>query len=407
MLTGYLSLIAVIVSVLYAVVDSFYGVFHAFPGYVILAIVPLICLYFIRQQKYKHAKVLLMVAGNLVVFWSALLDLFDTGVFMLFVPAGIGSFALFAFRDFRWGLSLAVLTTLLFFTAYFGNIDLPFRMQNGSEAYINVSFVMNYAISISVSVLIVYFLMSLNRYSESELIQKEKLANEKNIELRKVNDELDHFVYSVSHDLRSPLSSILGLINVAKLSKEPGELLTILGMIEGRVSAQDRFIREIIDYSRNARTEVRKSSFSLHDVVEQILENFRFMTNYNKISVRNKIGEDEQVDTDKTRLSIIMSNLLENAIKYHDLSKPEPFVDIEFNRSAGCIIVRDNGSGIPEEFQDRIFDMFFRASDTSSGSGLGLFITKESVRKMGGAIEVSSRYKEGTEFRVFLQSPTS
>ena len=128
---------------------------------------------------------------------------------MFFIPAGIGGFAILAFKDHKAGLAMIAFTTALFLLAYFGGIQI--EAKRPSETYIKISFVFNYFISTIISVLSVYFLMNLNKQSEEELIRKENFASQKNSELQKVNEALDRFVYSVSHDLRSPLSSILGL----------------------------------------------------------------------------------------------------------------------------------------------------------------------------------------------------
>ena len=283
------------------------------------------------------AKISLLVGINLVVFWSALNDPFETGVFLFFIPAGIGAFAILAFRDHRAGLAMIALTTALFLLAYFGDIQI--EAERPSDTYIKISFVFNYFISTIISVLSVYFLMNLNKQSEDELIRKENFASQKNAELQKVNEALDRFVYSVSHDLRSPLSSILGLINLANLTKDPNELVQIIKMIQGRVLAQDNFIREIIDYSRNARTETVVEPLNLKKQVDEVIDTLKFDGLADKIEFRIKIAEDCTIISDKIRLTVILSNLIGNAIKYHNLTKENPFIEIRFQEDV-CSFTR-------------------------------------------------------------------
>ena len=244
--------------------------------------------------------------------------------------------------------------------------------------------------------------MKLNQSSEEDLIIKENIAQQKNAELQKVNAELDRFVYSVSHDLRSPLSSILGLINIAKHADSTTEVNEILEMIRGRVSAQDNFIRDIMDYSRNARTEPTLEPIVLLDLVDEVIEALRFNIHADKIEFLRTIDSGLTINSDRIRLSIILSNLIGNAIKYHDFSKKKPFIEIGYKTNPPELFVRDNGLGMSADQREKIFNMFYRGSDRSTGSGLGLFITREAVTRLQGTIEVETRSGEGSTFHVFL-----
>lgn len=400
MLAAYLSLICMAVAFIYSIVDIANGVYYSWPAYVILFFMPLISIRLIQKKRYKAAKVILMISSNIGVFFAAINDPFETGVFLYFIPTAIGSMAMLEF-DERWtGIGLAGFTLFLFLLAYFGNFEKYIQVTMPSKFYIQLSLVFNYFFSVTVSVLIIYFLTNLNRRAEKELTEKEALASQKNLELQKVNEELDRFVYSVSHDLRSPLSSILGLTDLARRTDDRKELDQFLVMIQGRVKAQDHFIREIIDYSRNARTEVVSESISLLTLVDEVLEALRFDTNAQRIKFTRQIDADVVLISDKTRLAVILNNLIGNAIKYHDFSKENPVVEIGFLKNSCALFVKDNGTGIMPEHQQKIFNMFYRGSERSTGSGLGLFITKEAVTKLNGNIEVKSVFGEGTTFTV-------
>jgi signal transduction histidine kinase len=400
-LTYNLSLICMAVSIIYTLLDIVSNIYYSLPAYVILFIMPLVSLYMIRKKRFRAAKVTLMISANLVVFWTAINDPFETGVFLFFITTGIGSFAILGISDNKTGILLSLLTATLFLIAYTVRlrvIDLP----KLSDTYVMISFTFNYFISLTISILIVHFQMTLNRNSENELIQKEIFAIQKNEELQKVNEELDRFVYSVSHDLRSPLSSILGLINIARLTKDPSELNDILSMIEGRVHSQDHFIREIIDYSRNARTETIFEAIRLREVVNEVILSLRYNSNADRITFRNLIPDTMEIYSDRIRLQVILNNLVGNAIKYHDYQKADPFIEIGVDPHAETIYVQDNGTGMRPEHLEKIFNMFFRGSDKSTGSGLGLFITREAVTKLGGSIKVNSVYGDGSIFLVTI-----
>lgn len=402
MLTGYLAIICMVVCAIYTFLDLSNGIYHALVSYAILFLVSVISLFLLRKKRYKPAKVLLMLASNLVVFWAALNDPFETGTFLLFIPTGIGSFAMLGFEDMKTGIALAGLSAILFILAFFVDLK-PSGIQDMTKEYIRTSFILNYFISLTISVLVVYFQMNLNKHSESELILKEDFANQKNTELQKVNDELDRFVYSVSHDLRSPLSSILGLTNIARLTTNRAELDEILKMIQGRVNAQDHYIREIIDYARNARTETIAESVPLKILLDEVVDSLKFNQNADRIEFRKNIPEHVVLNSDKIRLTVILSNLIGNAIKYQDLRKHSPYIEVGYNTDRSELYVQDNGIGIMPEHREKIFHMFYRGSDRSTGSGLGLFITKEAALKIGGRVEVSSIYGEGSRFVVYLQ----
>ena len=401
MLTGYLSLVCIAVSVVYTILDLANDVYYALPAYVALFLFPITTIILIRKKYFKLSKIILMTAVNLVVTWAAINDPVEAGAFLFFIAIGIGSFAMFGFEEFITGLCLVGLTTILFALAFFGDLRPP-NIERPSELYIQLSFIFNFFISMTISVLIVYFLMKLNQSSENDLIAKEHVAQQKNAELQKVNSELDRFVYSVSHDLRSPLSSILGLINIARHAESPGEVDDILTMIQGRVHAQDTFIRDIMDYSRNARTEPVVEPINLLSLVDDVIDALKFNVHAEKIEFLRTIDANQTIHSDRVRLTIILSNLIGNAIKYHDFNKKKPFIEIGYTVSPPQIFVRDNGLGMTADQRGKIFNMFYRGSERSSGSGLGLFITKEAVTRLNGEIEVESKIGEGSTFRVFL-----
>lgn len=220
-----------------------------------------------------------------------------------------------------------------------------------------------------------------------------------------MNQELDRFVYSVSHDLRSPLSSILGITNLAKHADSKEQLIEYMKLIEGRIKAQDLFIREIIDYSRNVRTRVEKETIVVADLIHEIIESLRYQPGAEVMQFHVEEEEHQtKMTVDKTRLRIILSNLINNSIKYQDVRKAHRNITISIrsSRQEHSIFVRDNGIGIATEHVPKVFDMFYRASENSSGSGLGLFITQEAVEKIGGTIAVESKIGEGTTFTVKL-----
>lgn len=233
---------------------------------------------------------------------------------------------------------------------------------------------------------------------------KEVEIQEKNMLLQQANAELDRFVYSVSHDLRAPLNSIQGLINIGDTTEDSQELKQLLGMMKNRVKKLYTFIDEIINFSRNARTEIKKQSVNLHDLVKEAFENTQYRELSADIDFRLQISESLIIETDAGRLGIILNNLVDNAIKYHRHSYPGKYVAVQIEELGDSVLIKviDNGQGIPVEAREKIFDMFYRASENSKGSGLGLYIVKDTVQRLGGQIEVKSDKGEGTTFTIIL-----
>lgn len=405
MLTGYLSAVCLLVSIFYAILDFSNGIYHAFPAFVILFITPLASLSLLRKQKYTLAKIVLMGNASLAIFYIALLDPFETGVFMLFIPAGVGSFAMLGFQDRLKGLGLAAFSTLLFLLAYLGDFNLGVPME-ASDTYIKISFVINYTISLAITVAIVFFLGNLNESSERELRERELSEREKNAQLQKVNTELDRFVYSVSHDLRSPLSSISGLVHVAKKLTSVSELHQVADLIADRVKAQEHYIKDIIDFYKNDRTNVASEPFQLVELVREVIEEVSFIPDADQIKFIVEIENSLMLNSDRFRLKSVLANLVGNSIKYHDYHKAEKFIRLNaaLTGNAVHLTIADNGQGIPSEHIHKIFDMFYRASIDSKGSGLGLYIVKEIIHKLGGNIEVNSTLGEGTSFTITLSA---
>jgi PAS domain S-box-containing protein len=233
---------------------------------------------------------------------------------------------------------------------------------------------------------------------------EEKLKN-RNSELVKSNMELDKFVYSVSHDLRAPLSSMLGVIGISEEETNESSTREHLQMLKASIKKLDLSIRDILDYSRNSRMEVNREAIDLKELLKDITENLKCqISSKNKVKINVEMEEHHPFISDKNRLNIILNNLISNAITYQDPMKNDPLVSVKIDTSdtETNIVVRDNGIGISKELQEKIFDMFFRGSENSDGSGLGLYIVKESVEKLNGTIMVNSIPGKGSEFRILI-----
>jgi signal transduction histidine kinase len=222
-----------------------------------------------------------------------------------------------------------------------------------------------------------------------------------NEELKKINLELDQFAYRTSHDLKAPITSLKGLIHVASLSESHEEVAEIHKMMKERLVSLEYLIRDILDLSKNSRTDVQAVPVNIHETVEQLVKNHA-QGNNDKVELTITGDQNLNVKIDATRFKMVMSNLITNSKQYADLRKQNPYVKIDYWAEKGSLFVcvKDNGKGIEKVYLKKIFDMFFRVEENSQGSGLGLYIVKETTQKMGGTIDVISEKGVGSEFIV-------
>ena len=280
--------------------------------------------------------------------------------------------------------------------------ELRMRTKAGEYRWFRDTGIITYEISIPSKAVGSIIDINDRKHAEVEL-------REKNEELEKTNDELDRFVYSASHDMRAPLSTLLGLLEVAKNTDKKSELNQYFDLMRDRIYTMEGFIREITDYSRNARLAVERTSLLLKPIINECVESFNFLANESHVKVEVSCNEDVMVTTDRSRLSVILNNLISNSIKYHDPEKEERIVTIAVERTEdNCkISIKDNGIGIDAQYKDQVFDMFFRASENSKGSGLGLYIVKETAEKVGAEISFTSVLGKGSEFSLTIPAHQS
>lgn len=235
----------------------------------------------------------------------------------------------------------------------------------------------------------------------------EHTLRKRNEELVKINQELDSFVYSVSHNLRAPLMSVLGLLRLAYIEversgKETDVLLSYFSMMEHSINKLDDTLKEILDYSRNARSEIRIEQVDFRKVLEDGFERLRYHEGSERIEKIIEVEDNAPLYSDTNRLGVVLNNLISNAIKYRDPGKEHQYVKVKARVTEKNLTLTfsDNGIGINSELVKKIFDMFFRATEKSEGAGLGLYIVKETVEKLGGRISTSSDVGIGTTFQI-------
>jgi signal transduction histidine kinase len=246
-----------------------------------------------------------------------------------------------------------------------------------------------------------YIILSGVDISELNKVQKDLLSN--NVELQKVNSELDNFVYRVSHDLRSPLLSIKGLISLIDYNEvQPASLVEYIKLIDSSASRMDYSIQDILEYSRNSRLEVILEEVDIRETVYEIFNDTKYSAD-TAIDLIYESDIDDVIITDKFRMRALLKNLIGNSVKYKNKNQ-ESFVKFTMTKKNKMIVINivDNGQGIDKENMPRVFEMFYRGCSESVGSGLGLYISKEIIEKLNGTISLKSKKTLGTEINIKL-----
>jgi signal transduction histidine kinase len=216
------------------------------------------------------------------------------------------------------------------------------------------------------------------------------------------NAELDAFFYRISHDLKGPIASLLGLSELAKMEVKDESARGYLEKQHSQVERLNNIITGLINLTQLNHADLSKQDIEFDKMIDECIGSFQGMTNFSNIEFRRLVEPGIEFRTEWTLLNAILQNLIENAIKYS--RRQSPFVEIRVQQENGSIVleVEDNGQGIAQEHQKRIFEMFFRATPNASGRGLGLYILKRSVDKLKGTIEIKSVPGAGSTFTVRL-----
>ncbi len=272
------------------------------------------------------------------------------------------------------------------------------------------SVVENRDVEVSLSKKKVWLAVSAVRYPNEQFIDGiiEDITEQKEM-LNKLNvsyEELDTFIYHASHDLRSPLKSVLGLAKLIEKETSEQHRTAYIKMIVNSVEKLDRLIGSLLTHTRNERVEENIASIDFQKEIRAALENLAFMPNMENVKTEISIEQNSIFLSDPLRLSIIFNNLLSNAVKYQKPNEPNQFIKVRVrvSDSRAYIEIQDNGEGIHEKSLGRLFRMFGRETETSEGAGLGLYIVNNTLRKLKGSVSAHSEYGVGTTFKLEIPS---
>lgn len=327
------------------------------------------------------------------------------GMFEMHFVAFIASAILITYQN--WKLQIPLVLIVAIHHGLFGYLQYTLGFENVFFTQLDFmtlqTFIIHMILASAIFSICGLWAYQFKKYSEAHIDLTFKKREIENQELKTANYELDRFVYSTTHDLRAPLNSMLGIIEIAQDDTTEEMMLEYLKMLKGSAKKLDGFICDILDYSRNSRMKVDNEHINLSELLNDVTQNLKFMGDNNRaVELKTDIVGKTSIFSDKNRLITILNNLISNAIRYQNSKIPNPFVSITIDSSDSEteIVIQDNGIGINKDLHLKIFDMFYRVSRESVGSGLGLYIVKEAVNKLNGDIRIQSEIGLGTAFYI-------
>jgi signal transduction histidine kinase len=235
--------------------------------------------------------------------------------------------------------------------------------------------------------------------------KKAEREREENLsKLKEANQELKTFIYRASHDLRGPVSSLRGLINLTKNSTLDNKTVSLIEMMDKSANRLDTILVELIETVRTRDQEVKNVEIDLDNLTNEIIDQYAFLKGFERLRFKINNKGKHALHSDKRLVTSILQNVIKNSILYQNFSLPESLIVIDFSDVTGGkkIVITDNGMGIQKDLLKNIFEMFYRANLLSEGTGLGLYLVKIAVEKLGGTIAIDSEERAGTTVTIFI-----
>lgn len=351
---------------------------------------------------HNAAKINLWMVSCFIFFWMASTFGYESNAHLLFIIVIFSTLFNYSTRDDLHLAAIITTTALVLIAILFMTNFSLLKIDNFSPEKQHIMGIFNFFICIVASLVIILFYLRENTIKTDTIKDSEYEIRVQYEELQKANKELDLLVYSVTHDLRAPITSSIALVDICR--NHPEQLDFYLNLQEQSLLKLDKFITDILYYYRNSRLEIKAQYINFDKLITDIYSLQDVHRDGIVIEKTLELEENVHFYSDELRLNIIFNNLISNAIRYADLSSGQPYVHIKIQTDAEKAIIQviDNGVGIHDAHQSQIFNMFYRANKHSQGSGLGLYIVKEAINKLNGTISVSSQAGVGTTFTMII-----
>jgi signal transduction histidine kinase len=250
----------------------------------------------------------------------------------------------------------------------------------------------------------------LTRNNYTILLANESLEEKiraRTTELKEAYTELDTFFYRSSHDFRRPLTTFMGLAEVAKITLKESAALELFEKVNDTARSLDKMLLKLQSISAAGTQELIYSEVMMNNIFQIELDNFREEIIQKSIRILQDVKLTQAFFSYPALVKFIVQNLLENAVTFHSQENPAIWLKAYEGNDEVVIEVADNGEGINPTYRSRVFEMYFRANERSKGNGLGLYIVKKMVDKLSGRIELKSEVGLGTTIRVFLPNQSN
>ena len=359
-------------------------------------------LYLTKKGYYNQAKLIMMILGSIFMVIKAASVGPSAGMNLSMMITLFATFAFYSIDDYKYiFLSLAITVSSIIFLEITNYSYLGIDPSTNKYEY---EYEFNYISTILFCILFFYVILRVNQYMNKKLRKLNSKLSGKNRKLGKINEELDSYIYKASHDMRAPVTSMMGILSLVKTEKNPERTSHLIELQESCLIKLDNHIHQIINLSKNIKTEASAEKIDLNNMISEIFEELSFFENAANTKKMIQINQKVDFHSDPYRLKMIVNNLVTNAFKYAQIRESSPVIKIDalITDKSATITVKDNGIGIPENQQGKIFDMFYRGTEMSKGSGLGLYMVKEMVQKLNGTISVTSEVNHFTSITFIL-----
>lgn len=339
---------------------------------------------------------------------------YATGIGILFIlgPYGAGFLWMYCypllmalFKGKKW-FFISLVANVFACLLYMANIQFKFFESSVFPSYDLLTFSLTASNFIAVNLLTAWPVLYLVTKLENALLQSERvsLAYKKQAEkLNEANLALDRYVYGLSHDIKGPISNVIGLAELYGATESHEEREEIFYLVKKSALKLENLLKTIVDFYQKQKLNKKIESINLKAHINRIIDNMSVAETYPNSNIVLNFDKNTSIQTDIYRITTILTNIISNALKYsQDVELPIVEINFTQNNDFNIISISDNGAGISEDQQTKIFDLFHQAAESKTGTGIGLYITKMAILDLEGEINVKSNPNSGVTFIVKL-----
>lgn len=375
--------------------------------------------YFNKLKKYTLANFILIFVTQGSVFSLSIMLGYNTGFYQFLYTAPFFVFWIFKVNEIK-KIVLTAFTYLVSLTLllYFNKIVHPlYALEDQSDVMLFQKF--NLILSIVIIFFLFYNHMTYYTLLIDSTFQKQK-SLEIEVEKRMISEKktqklfddltisysnLKEFNYVVSHNLRAPISNILGLLSILDKSNEKNETnLITLDYIERSTKKLDEIINDLNFILEEKNQFIEKEAINAKIFFKIIEGKFEEVIQNKKILIQYNIEENIEIYSSRAILENVICYILDNSLKYtSEKEQPYVIIDVIKDKNLSKILIHDNGIGIDlEKHRNKIFKLFSKINPIRDGKGIGLYIAKTQIERLGGKIEIESKLNVGTTFTITL-----